>query len=97
MLQEIWWLQFKVKVIIPARNYCLQKQKAENRIPVLGTPGYPHLMCELWLELVQVQASFAPVMPLQVGTAAKVLPKLLTPLTISQAICFHLSTGREHG
>lgn len=54
------------------------------------------MMCMLWLELVQVQASFAPAMPLQVGRAAMALPKLLTPVNISQAICFALSTEREN-
>lgn len=59
--------------------------------PVLWVAGY-YLMCELWLELVQVQAGFAPAMPLWVT-----LPKLLTPVKVSQAICFPLSTGKEQG
>lgn len=56
-------------VTTPARSYCLQTEIREwDTCPVLGAPGY-YLMCELWLELVQVQASFAPAMPLQVGRA----------------------------
>lgn len=64
--------------------------------PFLGAPGY-YLVHELQLELVQVQASLAPAVPLPGGSIAMALPKLLAPLNIRQAICFPPSTGREPG
>lgn len=97
VLQEMWWLQFKV--LLPQK--LLLAETAENgNLSCPGglrlLPDY-YLMCELWLELVQVQASFAPAMPLWVRRAATALSKLLPPVNISQAICFPLGTRREQG
>lgn len=64
--------------------------------PLLGAPGY-YVVHELWLELVQVQASLAPAVPLREGRAAMALAKLLAPVNISLAICLPLSTRREPG
>lgn len=95
VLQEIQWLQFKMLLLLPEVTAC--KQKSENGIPVLSWGLLVIIWC-VSCGLSWCRSKQALPLPCHCRWGEQqAVPKLLTPVNISQAICFPLSTGREQG